>query len=110
MHEPQHLKVQLKLQVDDGIGGYIETWNDYKSFEGYIDLLQGTDLNSSQQAFIEESTHIAVVPEYQAGITDDMRLVDESGRWYDITFADDPVGVNHHNELYLKYGGVVYDV
>lgn len=107
MFKPQKLKAQHKAQVDDGIGGFIESWSDYKSFDGYIDLLQGSDLNNAQNAFTEESTHVLIIPEYQTGITDKMRIMEESGRWYEITYIDDPVNVQHHNELYLKFGGVV---
>ncbi|MDT2824352.1 phage head completion protein [Vagococcus lutrae] len=107
MYAPQKLKAQSKAQVDDGIGGFNESWSDYKSFDGYIDLLQGSDLTNAQNAFIEESTHVLIIPQYQAGITDDMRILDESNRWYEITYADDPVNIQHHNELYLKFGGVL---
>lgn len=107
MFEPQKLKTQRKVQVDDGIGGFIESWSDHKSFDGYIDLLQGSDLNNAQNAFTEESTHVLIIPIYQTGITDDMRIVDGSKRWYEITYVDDPVNIQHHNELYLKFGGVL---
>lgn len=107
MYPPQTLKIQTKTQTPDGIGGLLETWDDYTTVQGYIDLTTGTDLNTMQNAYTEQSTHIAVIPEYTAGINDDMRVVDETGRWYSITYVDDPVGVHHHLELYLNYGGEV---
>ena len=36
-----------------------------------------------------------------------MRIVDLDGRFYDITYSDNPVGMNHHNEVYCKFGGVI---
>lgn len=105
MFAPQKLMIQKREQMDDGIGGLTESWTDYRTTSGYLDLVQGTDLNASQQAFLQESTHVAVIPFYQDGITDKMRLIDEAGRWYEITYVDDPVGVHHHLELYLKFGG-----
>lgn len=107
MYEPQALMLQVKKEVDDGIGGFVETWADLKPIEGYIDLTMGTDLNTQQNAYTEQSTHIAVIPDYDQDINDDMRLVDDKGRWYSITYVDDPVGVHHHLELYLNYGGEV---
>lgn len=109
MYLPQKLTLKGKTQVPDGIGGFLEDFATLRSFDGYIDLITGTDQNSVQQAFIQDSTHVAVIPKVQAGITDAMRLVDASGRWYEITYVDDPVGVGHHTELYLKYGGVEDD-
>ena len=61
--------IQKREQMDDGIGGLTESWTDYRTTSGYLDLVQGTDLNASQQAFLQESTHVAVIPFYQDGIT-----------------------------------------
>lgn len=107
MYPPQALQILKKTQVPDGIGGFKESWEPFKGgVLGYVDLLTGTDLNTVQNSFYEQSTHIAVIPQYTEGITDKMRLKDESGRWYEITYSDDPVGIKHHTELYLTYGGV----
>lgn len=103
----QEFKIQVMDQVDNGIGGFNEDWAVFKAVQGYIDLLTGTDLNTLQNAFIEQSTHILIIPEFTPGITDDMRVVDETNRYYTVTYADDPVGQGHHNEIYCKYGGVV---
>lgn len=99
--------IEMKERVDDGLGGYIEEWTAVKTVEGYLDLLSGTDLNSAQNAITEESTHVLVIPSYTEGITDKMRVVDDDNRFYHITYADNPVGINHHNELYLTFGGVL---
>ena len=100
-------RIQQKTQVPDGIGGFSETWDDMPEVSGYLDMLTGTDLNSVQNAFIEQSTHVLIIPEYTEWITDQMRIVDLDGRIYDITYSDNPVGVNHHNEVYCKFGGVI---
>ncbi|MFL2116277.1 head-tail adaptor protein [Marinilactibacillus psychrotolerans] len=99
--------IQHKAQVDDGIGGFKEGWTTFKEVEGYIDLVTGTDLSTAQNAFAEQSTHMLVIPSYTVGITDDMRVIDESGRAYSITYPDDPMGVGHHNEVYCKFSEVI---
>ena len=48
--------IQAKTQADDGIGGFAEDWSDLKEVFGYLDLVTGTDLNSVQNAIIEQST------------------------------------------------------
>jgi len=98
-------EIQHKTQVSDGIAGFKEDWTLFKNIEGYIDLITGTDLNNIQNSFIEQSTHILIIPDYTEGITDEMRVVDEKNRYYSITYSDDPVGQHHHNEIYLKYSG-----
>jgi SPP1 family predicted phage head-tail adaptor len=99
--------IQQKTQTDDGIGGVIEEWTTFKEVQGYLDLMTGTDINTIQNAFIEQSTHLLIIPEYTEGITDKMRVVDANNRFYTITYADDPMGVHHHNEIYCKFGGVL---
>ena len=103
----QTFEIEVMAQVDDGIGGFTENWAPFKTVSGYIDLITGTDLNTLQNAFTEQSTHIVIIPSFTTGITDKMRVVDADNRWYSITYADDPVGQHHHNELYVKYGGVL---
>ncbi|HFI0686996.1 TPA: head-tail adaptor protein [Streptococcus suis] len=103
----QTFEIEVMAQVDDGIGGFTENWAPFKAIQGYLDLITGTDLNTLQNAFTEQSTHVLIIPIYTDGITDDMRVVDADNRWYSITYADDPVGQHHHNELYVKYGGVL---
>ena len=78
-----------------------------KEVFGYLDLVTGTDLNSVQNAIIEQSTHVLILPEFISWVTADMRIVDDQKRFYLITYADDPMGVHHHNELYCKFGGVI---
>ena len=99
--------IQAKTQADDGIGGFTEDWSDLKEVLGYLDLVTGTDLNSVQNAIIEQSTHVLILPEFISWVTADMRIVDSLKRYYTITYADDPMGVHHHNELYCKFGGVI---
>jgi len=99
--------IQEFTEVDDGIGGFIDFWVTKVIVEGYIDMISGTDLNTIQNAVTEQSTHILIIPNCIDGITDKMRVIDKDNRYYTITYSDNPVGVNHHNEIYLKYGGVI---
>ena len=103
----QTFEIQVMAQVDDGIGGFTEDWSDLKEVFGYLDLVTGTDLNNVQNAIIEQSTHILILPEFISWVTADMRIVDSLKRYYTITYADDPMGIHHHNELYCKFGGVI---
>uniref|UniRef100_UPI0035A05891 phage head closure protein n=1 Tax=Jeotgalibaca porci TaxID=1868793 RepID=UPI0035A05891 len=103
----QTFEIQIMKQNDDGIGGYTEKWYEFETVKGYIDLLTGTDQNTLQNAFTEQSTHVLIIPQFTTGITDKMRVIDSQNRYYSITYADDPVGVGHHNELYLTFGGVL---
>lgn len=103
IYPPQTLTIKQKVRQDDGIGGFKVSLEDVMTVKGYVDLVTATDLAIKQNAITEESTHIAVIPEYTDGITTDMQLTDEAGKQYAITYADNPVGIRHHLELYLSY-------
>lgn len=96
-----HLIQKVKYK-SDGAGGKLP--DGYETFEvvyGVLDFLSGTDRNTVQNAVTEDSTHVLVILDYIDGITDNMRVVDENYRVYDITYSDNPAGQNNHNELYL---------
>lgn len=96
---------ELIGQKPDGMGGLIDDWGLFKVVEGYLDLITGTDTNALQNASVEESTHILILPIFVDDITANMRLIDSKNRVYEVTYSDNPVGIDHHNEIYLKYGG-----
>lgn len=102
----QVFKVQKSIQQNDGMGGVIQDWVDVMVIRGYLDLMSGSNQqHATHNAQIEASTHILIIPEYQDGLTDKMRITDQNSRKYTITYVDNPVGVNHHLEIYLKFVG-----
>lgn len=107
MYPPYEMTVQSATETSDGIGGVISTWSDRITLTGYIDMVNGSDLPTgvTDNAFIENSTHVAIIPDGAPGpVTDKDRIVCK-GRAYDITFVDDPLGIGHHLEIYLRYSG-----
>lgn len=106
MPPPYSIKVLSRTESDDGIGGSASTWAEAGTLLGYIDLMTGTDLptGSTDNAFIENSTHVAVIPD-GGTVTDDDMLEGPDGKRYDVIYVDDPVGVGHHLEIYLRRGG-----
>ena len=106
MYPPKEFLLQTRVLVDDGIGGVEEDWMDYITILGYLDMLSGTDLPAGglNNAYVEESTHVLIIPDIPPeAIDDSMRVVEGTDRFYDITYVDNPVGVDHHLEVYLRY-------
>lgn len=96
--------IYANTQVDNGIGGFIETQEELFKVKGFLDLLTG-DEKTTNNAFMEESTHILLM-DYRAGIkAKEHWLVDELGNRYDITLVDDPMNFHRHLEIYLKFVG-----
>lgn len=107
MYPPYDMTVQTNQETDDGIGGITTAWVDGVTLSGYIDMVNGSDLPTgvTGNAFIENSTHVAIIPDGTPGqVTDNDRIICR-GRVYDVTFVDDPVGIGHHLEVYLRYSG-----
>ena len=101
-------EIQEKGYVDDGIGGSQDEWHTVMTVTGWIDMLTGSNAsNTTQNAIVERSTHVLIIPTFTEGIKDTMRVVDSSKRCYTITYCDDPVGVHHHNEIYVTFEGVL---
>jgi hypothetical protein len=108
MYEVQEIEVYKPTYYPNNIGEVVKRREDLVgTIEGYIDLLQGTDqptgAPSANLAFLEESTHIAIIPEVLTDISlDTNSILKNNGKSYEITHVDDPVGAGHHLEIYLK--------
>ncbi|AIM64205.1 hypothetical protein WS105_0615 [Weissella ceti] len=100
--------LQKKQQTPDGIGGFSHDWQKSGELLAYLDLIAGSNQPSIQNASIEGSTHILMVPDVpEYMVTDQMRIVDTTNRWYTITYVDNPMGQNNHLEIYVTFGGVL---
>lgn len=84
----------------DGIGGTVQEWEAHTIVDGYMDMLTNRD-GSNQNTFIPESTHVLITDHANYDVTKFDKLV-VRGVDYEITFVDDPVGLGHHLEIYLK--------
>lgn len=85
-------------------GGTEEVLIDRGVITGFLDLLTGTYQDTAgAKSFTEDSTHVLVTIRHQEGIEAGQMIKDIAGRFYEITYSDDPVGVSHHNELYVKF-------
>lgn len=107
MFKPQYFDLEKKVQTDDGIGSFNEQWKRTAVMSGYLDLVTGTNQSTIQNAFIESSTHVFILPNIpdDLDITDQMRIVDSQGRWYSVTHVDNVMGQHHHLEVYVTFGG-----
>ncbi|MCW6664519.1 phage head closure protein [Aerococcaceae bacterium NML191219] len=98
--------VQKRRNQKSKTGGAVLEWVDVTEVCGYLDMLDGSVHNPIQNALVQSSSHVLVVPEYQTGIEMGMRIVFE-GKLYQITYVDNPVNLDHHLEIYCKYDGKV---
>ncbi len=97
--------LQRKATTKNEIGESVSDWTDIQTLYGYLDLISGDSQYSTYYAKVEESTHLFIMDYVE--ITDkeiDTRLL-INNEPYEITLIDNPMGLNKHIEIYLKYTG-----
>lgn len=78
-------------------------YDTFKTLDGWLDLLSGSDEQQYQNSMLATSTHIFITEDTSDEILNTDRLYDVKNEIeYEITFADDPMGLDHHYEVYCK--------
>ena len=108
--------LQINVPVENEIGSMVDTWHDVVALKGFIDLSAGDSKHTTFDAKIQESTHIFICDfkpiteslEVEGNIVrvspENARMVANSQR-YDVMLIDNPMNLNKHLEIYLKYTG-----
>ena len=108
--------LQINVPVYNEIGSMVDNWHDVVTLKGFIDLSSGDSKNTTYDAKIQESTHIFVgdykpIPESLEVKGNFIRVSPENARMvansqrYDVMLIDNPMNLNKHLEIYLKYTG-----
>lgn len=86
------------------IGEKIQAWTDLQILVGWLDLQTG-DSKYTHNAKLQESTHIFLCDYVSIDRkVDDKRMV-INGDHYDVLLIDNPMELNQHLEIYLRYVG-----
>ena len=101
--------LQINVPVENEIGSMVDTWHDVVLLKGFMDLTTGDSKHTTFDAKIQESTHIFVsdykpIPDFVRVSPENARMVANSQR-YDVMLIDNPMNLNKHLEIYLKYTG-----
>ena len=104
--------IQAVIQVRTGstqniIGESVQSWKDTQTITGWLDLSSGEAGYNTYNAKIQESTHIFLcdyVPLHKDITAESARML-INGKVYDILLIDNPMEMNQHYEIFLKYTG-----
>ena len=108
--------LQINVPVENEIGSMVDTWHDVATLKGFLDLSSGDSKHTTFDAKIQESTHIFICDykpisegleiegKYIMVSPENARMVANSQR-YDVMLIDNPMNLNKHLEIYLKYTG-----
>lgn len=100
-------ELQVKSGTKNEIGEKVLTWTTVQSLFGFLDLSSGESKYSTYDTKIQESTHIFIC-DYLAidkRITNENSRMLISGKTYDVMLIDNPMELNKHLEIYLKFTG-----
>lgn len=99
--------MQTKGKVKkNSIGERVATWIDAATLIGWLDLSSGDSRHTMFSAKIQESTHIFLCNYCElAGITSENAQMIINGKVYEVLLIDNPMNMNEHLEIYLKFVG-----
>lgn len=108
--------LQVSTTTKNSIGESVKAWHDVVELKGFLDLQAGDSKHTTFNAKIQESTHMFIC-DYKA-IPDTLEIDDKvvkvtaenarmvaNSKRYDVMLIDDPMGLNKHLEIFLKFTG-----
>jgi len=102
----QSAVIQERTVTMNSIGEEVETWTDSVSLKGFLDYTGGQAQIREYDTKLEESTHIFFCNYKELSVDARNTRMVIGTRVYEILEIDNPMGMNEHLEIYLKYIGV----
>lgn len=105
-----NITAQLQLKTGstkNEIGEKVPQWETIHTLAGWLDLSAGDSKYTTYNAKLQESTHVficnyvALDPRVKA---ENSRII-VNNRRYDVMLIDNPMEMNKHLEIYLKFTG-----
>lgn len=106
--------IQIKSSSGkNAIGENVESWNYAGNVLGWLDYSSGQNSINQYDAKVQDTTHFFMCDYFRwkdiKDITQDItsencRLI-LNGKIYNVLMIDNPMGLNKHIEIYLKYVG-----
>lgn len=100
-------QLQVKTTTKNAIGESVPTWETRHTLTGFLDLSSGESRYTTYNAKMQESTHIFICDYVQLANEiepENSRLVIK-GKTYAVMLIDNPMELDYHLEIYLKYTG-----
>ena len=99
--------IQIKTTEKNLIGESTEAWNPSGTVLGFLDYFSGENTVNQYDAKVQDTTHFFFCDHSRWNnqwTSENSRMVID-GNIYNILLIDDPMGMNQHLEIYLKYVG-----
>lgn len=100
-------QLQVKTTTKNAIGEAVPKWETRHTLTGFLDLANGDSRYTTYNAKMQESTHYFIC-DYVSLANDILPETSRmliNGKTYDVMAIDNPMEMNYHLEIYLKYTG-----
>ena len=100
-------RIEIRNTTKNNIGERTSEWTPVQILNGFLDYSGGDSKRIAYNTKLEESTHI-FISHYEildSRITESNSRILINGKPYDVLKYDDPMGMNRHWEIFLRYVG-----
>lgn len=97
--------IQKKTSSKSVIGETIVAYTELKTVTGFLDYSTGQSDTAIYNAELKDTTHMFICDYVALPEENQLRLL-IGNKSYEIKLIDNPMGLNEHLEIYLRYVGV----
>ena len=97
--------IQRKVSTKNKYGEGVLSWEDVVTLTGFLDFSSGGATYTSYNSKITEATHIFMSDYQELGVSEEKARMVINNQVYDVTYIDNPMNLNEHLEIFLKYIG-----
>lgn len=100
-------QLQTRSATKNEIGEHVQSWETRHTLTGFLDYMSGDTPRTTYNTKLQESTHLFICDYAQldADIDAENSRMLINGKTYDVKIIDNPMELNAHLEIYLKYTG-----
>ena len=102
--------LQTKTSSKNAFGEKVETWTDVQLLKGFLDFTGGDgSYKSNFKGSVEETTHIFICDydKFASSVSPTQSRLIVNSAVYDVLMIDNPMGLNQHLEIMLKFNEVI---
>lgn len=97
--------LQSLTTSENEIGEAIESYQTIATLTGFLDFMGETTNKTNYQSKIVEATHIFICDYVAIDTNAENKRMAVNNEEYVVKYIDNPMGLNQHLEIYLKYVG-----
>lgn len=97
--------LEVRTTKKNEIGEAITKWETKYQLVGFLDLSTGDSKHTNFNAKLQESTHIFICDYLNLEVKANQARMVINKKSYDVQLIDNPMELNEHIEIYLKYIG-----